>query len=151
MPTTEEQEQIYSLIPHRPPFLWMDRIILLDGEKIVAEKDIPFDLDLFSGHYPDYPLMPGVILCEAVFQAGAALISKIISTRPDDKSGVPVLTRIAGAKFKREVRPGDTILIEVSLKENVGPAWFMKGMVAIAGKVAVKVEFACAMTSISKS
>ncbi|MBU0484694.1 MAG: 3-hydroxyacyl-ACP dehydratase FabZ [Proteobacteria bacterium] len=139
-------EKIYELIPHRPPFLWLDRIIELNSERIVAEKDIPLELDIFSGHYPDHPIMPGVILCEAVFQAGAALISKKMINQPHASSRIPVLTRIVGAKFKREVRPGETIVIEASLKENVGPAWFMKGTITVGGKVAVKVEFACAMT-----
>jgi 3-hydroxyacyl-[acyl-carrier-protein] dehydratase len=87
-------------------------------------------------------------LCEAVFQAGAVFISEMMHREQADSDSlsksVPVLTRILGAKFKREVRPGDTIEIMVGLKEKVSSAWFMKGTVRIDGKIAVQVEFACA-------
>ncbi|MEA2115964.1 MAG: 3-hydroxyacyl-ACP dehydratase FabZ family protein [Thermodesulfobacteriota bacterium] len=139
-----DKDFITGRIPHRPPFLWLDRVLELTGESIRAEKTIPADLDIFKGHYPDYPLMPGVLLCEAVFQAGALLVGELLKGE-QDISGVPVLTRINGAKFKREVRPGDTIEIRAALKERLGPAWFLKGSVRVGGKVAVQVEFACAM------
>ena len=138
------REFIQERIPHRAPFLWLDRILELDETGIRAEKFLPEDLDVFQGHYPDYPIMPGVLLCEAVFQAGALLISETLRGKQEIK-GVPVLTRILGAKFKREVGPGDTIEIQAALKERVGPAWFMKGSVRVKGKVAVQVEFACAL------
>lgn len=145
---TQSSEFITSRIPHRPPFLWLDSIISLTAEEIVAEKAISADLDVFRGHYPDYPIMPGVLLCEAVFQAGALMISESLNNGKQETevpAGVPVLTRILGAKFKREVVPGDIITLTASLSEKVGPAWFMKGSVKVAGKVAVKVEFACTL------
>jgi 3-hydroxyacyl-[acyl-carrier-protein] dehydratase len=138
---------ILERIPHRPPFLWLDRVLEISGESIKAEKHIPQDLDIFQGHYPDYPLMPGVLLCEAVFQAGALLLSELMrseSASTAQQAAVPVLTRILGAKFKREVRPGDTLDITAHLVERLGPAWLMKGAVRVAGKIAVQVEFACA-------
>jgi len=143
---------ITDRIPHRPPFLWLDRVLEISGEKITAEKKIPEDMELFQGHYPDYPLMPGVLLCEAVFQAGALLIGEVHKKEQDSpagtlQKGMPVLTRILGARFKREVRPGDTVTVNVTLQEKVGPAWFMKGSVRVLGKVAVQVEFACALKS----
>lgn len=138
-------EEIYRKIPHRPPFLWVDRIVSLDAESIVTEKDIPADLDVFQGHYPEHPIMPGVLLCEAVFQSGALLISDILRQQEGPITGVPVLTRIRGAKFKREVGPGDRIQIEAKISEVVGPAWFLKGKVSVDGKKAVTVEFACAL------
>jgi 3-hydroxyacyl-[acyl-carrier-protein] dehydratase len=144
----KDSEFITSRIPHRPPFLWLDSIISLTNDEIVAEKEIAADLDVFNGHYPDYPIMPGVLLCEAVFQAGALLISESLNkdnNETEAPEGVPVLTRILGAKFKREVIPGDIITLTAALSEKVGPAWFMKGSVKVAGKVAVKVEFACTL------
>jgi 3-hydroxyacyl-[acyl-carrier-protein] dehydratase len=135
---------ITDRIPHRPPFLWLDRVLEVDNESIRAEKAIPADLEIFKGHYPDYPLMPGVLLCEAVFQAGALLIGELVKGN-EKITGVPVLTRINNAKFKREVRPGDTIEIRAALKEQLGSAWFLKGSVRVGGKIAVKVEFACAL------
>ncbi len=134
---------IQSRIPHRDPFLWLERITGLTATEITAETLIRADLDVFKGHYPDYPIMPGVLLCEAVFQAGALLISE--SIKDENWQGVPVLTRITSAKFKREVRPGDLITISATLKERLSSAWFMKGVVRIGGKVAVKVEFSCAL------
>ena len=137
---------IAERIPHRPPFLWLDRVVAIDEAAIRAEKTLPEDLDVFRGHYPGYPLLPGVLLCEAVFQAGAVLLSELLrqGTEAGDRGSVPVLTRIHGAKFKREVRPGDRLEIRAALVERLGPAWIMNGSVRVAGKVAVQVEFVCA-------
>ncbi len=145
-----DQHYLTSRIPHRAPFLWLDEIIDISEEGIRAKKTIPEDLDLFQGHYPDYPIMPGVLLCEAVFQAGAVYISELLHQQqqkgaPEHVGGIPVLTRILNAKFKREVGPGDTIEIAASLTERLGAAWFLKGNVRVRGKIAVQVEFACAL------
>ncbi len=133
---------IKETIPHRPPFLWLDRVVELSRQEIRAEKYLDPDLDIFRGHYPAYPLMPGVLLCEAVFQAGAVLIART-SEESGPAVGVPVLARIQGAKFKREVRPGETIAIEAKIKEKIGPAWFLRGVVRVGAKVAVQVDFSC--------
>ena len=141
---------IYNTIPHRPPFLWIDSIISFDAETIVTEKFIDPDLDIFAGHYPGYPLMPGVLLCEAVFQTGALFMANMLKKSENKYTGAknrtPVLTRITGAKFKREVKPGDTIRMHVSLDETLGNAWFFKGKVVVGGKTAVKVDFGCTLT-----
>ena len=141
--------EIYEAIPHRPPFLWIDSIISFDAETIVTEKFIAPDLDFFKGHYPNYPIMPGVLLCEAVFQTGALFMAKLLQEAGHTlESGgkTPVLTRIKAAKFKREVKPGDTIRMHVSLDENIGNAWFFKGKVLIGTKTAVKVDFGCTIS-----
>jgi 3-hydroxyacyl-[acyl-carrier-protein] dehydratase len=142
-----ELDGITRRIPHRPPFLWIDRVREISGGSIVAEKEIDADLDIFQGHYPEYPIMPGVLLCESVFQAGALLIGELIADEGNGmvNDGIPVLTRINGAKFKREIFPGDRIEIRAELKERVGTAWFLKGSVRCEGKVALTVEFACAL------
>ena len=141
-------EFILARIPHRPPFLWLDRVLEITHETIRAEKLVPPDLEIFQGHYPEYPLMPGVLLCEAVFQAGALLIGELLRKEPsvtgNAENSVPVLTRILGAKFKREVHPGDMLEISTTLVERMGPAWLLKGSVRVRGKMAVQVEFACA-------
>lgn len=142
------QQEVLDRIPHRPPFLWVDEIIECDTTTILTQKTIPVDLELFRGHYPDRPLMPGVLLCEAIFQSGALLMSYILESEKTDVTvGVPVLTRINGAKFKRMVYPGDTVQISVSLKETIGTVSFMKGTMRIDGKVAVQVDFSCAIAS----
>ena len=145
------REEIEQLIPHREPFLWVDRIMAISPEAIETEKDIPVELPIFAGHYPGNPLMPGVLLCEAVFQSGSLLIAKHLGAKLDAVGAAPVLTRILGAKFKRPVRPGETIRIQVKLTEQIGPAWFMSGTVLVNAKVAVKVEFACALAGLTKA
>jgi len=140
---------IYKAIPHRPPFLWVDSVISFDAETIVTEKFIAPDLDFFKGHYPGYPIVPGVLLCEAVFQTGALFMAKMLEkagNSSETSPKTPVLTRIKGAKFKREVKPGDTIRMHVTLDENIGNAWFFKGKVLVNNKTAVKVDFGCAIT-----
>ena len=138
---------ITALIPHRPPFLWIDRIISYEDGIMVTEKAIPADLDIFKGHYPEYPILPGVILCEALFQTGALLIARMLQDEPETKHAIPVLTRIGGARFKRPVGPGSIIQMQVNLKEKVASAWFLKGILRVKEKIAVQVDFSCTMTS----
>ena len=139
------ESEIYDHIPHRPPFLWVDRVLSIENETIEAEKYFPPDLEMYDGHYPHHPITPGVILCEAVFQAGALLISDLLKKDGKTMPGVPVLTRIYGARFKRTVNPGDTVRLVAQLKEVIGAAWLLKGKVIIDGKVAVSVDFGCTM------
>ena len=146
-----ELQEIYARIPHRPPFLWVDRIVDIKEGSITAEKYISSDLAVFKGHYPGYPLMPGVLICEAVFQAGAILMADTLARSNQDDSAsvsnaIPVLTRIYNAKFKRQILPGDTIQISVAVNEIIGPAWLLKRKVSVHNKVALKVEFGCTFT-----
>ena len=121
------EDYITERIPHRPPFLWLDRVVEISESSILAEKTIPEDLDLFQGHYPGYPLVPGVLLCEAAMQAGAVLLA----LRGDLAGGeaVPVATRLSDVKFKQMVRPGEMIRIEVTLNERLADAFFMSAKV----------------------
>jgi 3-hydroxyacyl-[acyl-carrier-protein] dehydratase len=141
-------EQITQLIPHRPPFLWVDRIISCDAGSITTEKFIDPDLEVFQGHYPENPIMPGVLLCEIIFQSGALLISKTAQSGTSETKEIPVLTRIENAKFKRPVLPGDTVQIQVTLKETISSVSFLKGTLKVSGKTAVQVVFACAFVAV---
>ena len=132
-------EEILNAIPHRPPFLFVDRIIEITDTKIKTTKEIMSDEPVFEGHYPGQPIMPGALICESIFQTGAILLSKMMG---GISGGVPVLTRINNAKFKNIVRPGNTMDIEAELVEKVSNAYFMKGKASVAGKTSVTVEFA---------
>ena len=138
-------ETVLASIPHRPPFLFVDRVIERGAETIVCEWDVRADAPFFEGHYPDHPLVPGVLLCESVFQAGAILCTS--SAGADEAESVPVLTRIGEARFKHMVVPGETLRIEVTLDERVASARFMTGRVTSAGRTVLRVQFAVALTS----
>ncbi len=140
-------KRITELIPHRDPFLWVDRIIDEESNLLVTEKDIPTDLDVFRGHYPERPILPGVLLCEAVFQSGALLIAKMDFGTRSGHRGMPVITKITNARFKRPVYPGDTLRIEVKLIETVSFAHFLKGTVKIGNKTALRIEFTATLIS----
>ena len=139
-----EIDEITRLIPHRPPFLWVDRIISCSSETIETEKHFPTDHEVFKGHYPGNPITPGVLLCEAIFQSGALLMATMASQQKS--SEIPVLTRIHAAKFKRSVLPGDTVSITVKIKEVISNVSILKGTLKVGGKTAVQIEFSCAMT-----
>ncbi|HWL09869.1 MAG TPA: 3-hydroxyacyl-ACP dehydratase FabZ [Planctomicrobium sp.] len=136
------REAIQQLIPHRDPFLWLDEVVELSPEKIVAHKRVPEDLDVFRGHYPHFPVLPGVLQCEAAFQAGAVLIA---SQFPPTDGQVPVVTRLNNVQFRKMVSPGQTLVLEVELTEKMTNAFFLKGKVSVDGKVCVRLEFACAL------
>lgn len=140
-PRSLTSEQIQEHIPHRPPFLWLDEVVEMDDQRIVARKKITADLDVFRGHYPGVPVLPGVLQCEAAFQAGAVLISTLM---PLSDGQVPVVTRLNNVQFRRMVRPGETIEMKVELTEKVANAFFLKGTVSVDGKVTTRLEFACA-------
>jgi 3-hydroxyacyl-[acyl-carrier-protein] dehydratase len=134
--------EIHECIPHRDPFLLVDEIVERDERRIVCRKTFRGDEYFYQGHYPNYPLTPGVLLCEAAMQAGAILLSRFVDP---GAGGVPVATRINDVRFKRMVLPGETIQMEVDLVERLSDAFFLKAKVSCAGKVAVRFEFACTM------
>jgi 3-hydroxyacyl-[acyl-carrier-protein] dehydratase len=131
------RQQILDAIPHRPPMLLLDDVVEWETEHIVCKKKFTGDEFFFQGHYPDFPLVPGVILCEAAMQAGAVLLSKHVTG-----DGVPVAGRLNDVKFKRMVRPGDTILLDVTLDERMGDAFFLSAKVTCDHKPAVTLNFA---------
>lgn len=139
-------EEIYKTIPHRPPFLFIDHIVEVTENGAVADRTIRDDEPHFEGHYPGNPLMPGVLLCEAVFQTAAVYMMKKYSSEVSSEgSKTPVLARIKEAKFKQMVRPGDTIRIETTFIETLSKFHFMRGKVTLNGKLALTVEFALAL------
>ncbi|MBM4444790.1 MAG: beta-hydroxyacyl-ACP dehydratase [Chloroflexi bacterium] len=135
-------EDVLRAIPHRPPFLFVDSIVELTPVKITTTRKVREDEDFFKGHYPGNPIMPGVLVCEAIFQSGAVLLAGAMA---GGGGGVPVLTRISNAKFRNMVKPGDTMEIEAEITERLGNACFLKGKASVDGKTAATVEFAVAM------
>ena len=143
MPTALTRDEIEQLIPHRDPFLWIDAVSEISNTKITAHKQIAAELDVFRGHYPRFPILPGVLQLEAAFQAGAILIAK---TQAVGAGQVPVVTRVNNTKFRHMVRPGDRLDIEVELTERLANAFFLTGKVSVGGQTTVRLEFACAAT-----
>ena len=144
------RDEICRLIPHRDPFLWIDEVVEESANALLARKFISPELDLFRGHYPGRPILPGVLLCEAAMQAGAVLIARqglsAGEAGPSLPAGrVPVATRINTVKFRQMVRPGDTLEIEVALTERLGDAFFLSARIKVAGKTAAQLEFACTL------
>lgn len=134
-------QQIENAIPHRPPMRLLDEIVEESDGKIVCRKTFREDDFFVQGHFPDYPLVPGVIQCECCLQAGAIVLS-----RHTPKSGVvPVATRLDNVRFKRMVRPGDTVEVEVELNDQVGSAYYLTGRVKLDGKVTCRLDFACSV------
>jgi len=134
------KQKIYDAIPHREPFLLVDEILEQSEDKIVCTKVFTGEEDFFAGHYPGFPLVPGVLLCEAAMQCGAILLSKKFA---DVEGKVPVATRLNNVRLKRMVRPGDLLRMEVTLDDKLSDAFFLTGKVTVEGKMAVRFEFAC--------
>lgn len=136
------EEEILKYIPHRHPFLLVDRILEHNGNTIKTQKQLRPDDLWFKGHYPGNPIMPGVLICESVFQSGAILMAKLA----EDKGvlaneNFPVITRINNVKLRHAVFPGDLMEMEVVLKEQVGPASYLTGQVRVGEKTVLTLEF----------
>lgn len=136
-------DDILNAIPHRGPMLLVDEIVERGEDTIRCRKTFREDEFFFQGHYPSQPIVPGVILCEATMQAGAILLSQFVTAG----SGVPVATRLNDVKFKKMIRPGDTIEMAVTLIERLADAFFLQAKVTCDGKVAVRFDFACTMAT----
>ena len=140
-------DDINRLIPHRPPFLFIDEIIEVSESGAKAGLHLSPEMPFFAGHYPGNPIMPGVLLCESVFQTGAVFLSKQIvgSEELNNDSSTPVLSRIRDARFKRMVKPGDELIISVSLVDTIGQFFNMRGEISNGEKVVMTVSFALAL------
>ena len=131
------REEILAAIPHRDPFLFIDDVVERSEKRIVCRKTWQPNEWFYTGHYPHFPVTPGVLLCEAAMQAGAVLIS---SQLPLD-AGVPVVARLQDVRFKRMVRPGETVMMEVEIKERVSDAFYMRARIHCEEQLAVRFEF----------
>jgi 3-hydroxyacyl-[acyl-carrier-protein] dehydratase len=140
-PTTMDIVEIMSLLPHRYPFLLIDRVVEMERKKrLVAIKNITINEPQFQGHFPDYPIMPGVLMVEAIAQAGGALL---LSEVPDRDSKLLLFTSIENARFRRPVTPGDQLRIEVTVLNWRTRAVKMLGNITVNGKLVCDATVMC--------
>ena len=141
--TSMDIHQILEYLPHRYPILLVDRVLdVVPGERITALKNVSMNEPFFPGHYPHHPVMPGVLIVEAMAQTAAILSFKTMGGKPDDKS-VYYFVGIDGARFKRPVSPGDQLIMEVSITANKRGMWKFAGQAKVDGQVACEAELIC--------
>jgi 3-hydroxyacyl-[acyl-carrier-protein] dehydratase len=145
MSTPIDIHGIMELLPHRYPFLLIDRVLSVDpGKSIVALKNVSINEPFFPGHYPHHPVMPGVLIIEAMAQA-AALISFCSPGSKPDENSVYYFVGIDGARFKRPVSPGDQLILKVEVLRNMRGLWKFSAVAEVDGQVAAVAELMCTM------
>lgn len=138
-------EKVTSLIPHRPPFLFVDEIVSETPDGLTATRTWRAAEEFYKGHYPGAPITPGVLLCEAVFQTGALFIARQAQRAGVDMhGGVPLLAKVDAVRFRNPVFPGETITIEVKRREQLSGFIMMSGSVKSGEKRILTLEFAVA-------
>lgn len=132
--------EIRALLPHRYPFLLVDRVTEIQpGQKLVAYKNVTINEPFFDGHFPGHPVMPGVLILEALAQASAILAYKSENMDPTQK--VTYLMGIDAAKFRKPVLPGDRLQLEVEVLRHKGMIWKQKGTATVDGVKVAEAEF----------
>ena len=140
--------RILSSLPHRYPFLLVDRVLELEkGKRIRALKNVTINEPFFTGHFPHRPVMPGVLMLEAMAQAAALLAFDMLGVVPDHKT-VYYFAGIDRARFKRPVEPGDQLILEVELDRMKAGIFKFKGLALVDGKVAAEGDLMCTMRRI---
>jgi 3-hydroxyacyl-[acyl-carrier-protein] dehydratase/UDP-3-O-[3-hydroxymyristoyl] N-acetylglucosamine deacetylase/3-hydroxyacyl-[acyl-carrier-protein] dehydratase len=141
-------EQIMRFLPHRFPFLLIDRVLdLTPRSSITALKNVTCNEQFFQGHFPEWKIMPGVLIIEAMAQAGAVLL---FSSIPDPETKFIVLSKIDRAKFKRMVVPGDQLRLEVQWTREKGRIWQMKGRALVDGDLAAEADIYATVLDVSE-
>jgi len=138
--TVLDINEIRDILPHRYPFLLVDRIVEMDAEHIVGIKNVTHNEPFFQGHFPDFPVMPGVLIVEAMAQAAGVLVLKTI---PDRHQKLVLLVAIENARFRRPVVPGDTLRMEMKVIKRKASVAKMAGVATVDGQVAAEAEVMC--------
>lgn len=137
---TMDVVEIQKLLPHRYPFLFVDRVVEFDKDKrLVAFKNVTFNEQFFMGHFPERPVMPGVLILEALAQACAILAYKSAALDPSEW-GVYLMS-IDNAKFRKPVVPGDRLTLTAEVVRHKGPVWKIRGIASVDGKDAAEADF----------
>lgn len=140
--------QIKELLPHRYPMLLVDKVVDWEaGKRITAIKNVTANEEFFNGHFPNKPVMPGVLMIEAMAQTAAILSFLTMEKKPDDKTLVYFLG-IDGARFKRPVGPGDQLVMEVEITKVARGIWKYQAKATVDGQLAVEGELMCTMRNI---
>jgi 3-hydroxyacyl-[acyl-carrier-protein] dehydratase len=140
--------EILKQLPHRYPFLLVDRVLDLEkGKSIKALKNVTINEPFFGGHFPHRPVMPGVLMLEAMAQAAAMLAFDAVGVTPDDKT-VYYFAGIDAARFKRPVEPGDQLIMDVTLERMKSGIFKFKGVTRVDGEVVCEAELMCTMRTI---
>jgi 3-hydroxyacyl-[acyl-carrier-protein] dehydratase len=143
--------QIKQYLPHRYPLLLVDRVIDWEsGQRITTIKNVTINEEFFNGHFPHKPVMPGVLMIEALAQSAALLAFLTMGQKPDDNA-VVYFVGIDGARFKRPVEPGDQLKMEVEILRQSRGIWKFSAKASVDGQLAVEAELMCTMRSISES
>ncbi|MCX2682630.1 3-hydroxyacyl-ACP dehydratase FabZ [Campylobacter sp. MIT 21-1685] len=133
--------QIQMVLPHRYPFLLVDRITeLKKGECVKGYKNISINEQIFIGHFPQHPIYPGVLILEGMAQTGGVLAFESMENKTDPKNKVVYFTGIDGAKFRNPVRPGDRLDYEMQVMKNRGSMWIFKGKAFVDGNLVAEAE-----------
>jgi len=132
--------EIREILPHRYPFLLVDRIVEMEAERIVGIKNVTCTEPFFTGHFPDFPVMPGVLIVEAMAQTAGVLVLKSI---PDRDSKLVLLVAIEYAKFRRPVVPGDQLRIEMTVLKKKASVAKMAGKATVDGVVVAEAQVMC--------
>ncbi len=140
--------EILEYLPHRYPFLLVDRVLSCEpGKDIVALKNVTINEPFFVGHFPHHPVMPGVLIIEALAQAAAILTLKTAGVKADNDS-IYYFVGIDGARFKKPVQAGDQLLLKVAITRQVRGIWKYSARAEVAGQLATEAELMCTMRSI---
>ena len=135
-------DAIREILPHRYPFLLVDRIEELETERVVGIKNVTVNEPFFTGHFPDYPVMPGVLIIEAMAQVAGVMV---LSGIPDRKNKLVLLAGVDGAKFRKPVRPGDQLRMEMKILRSKASIAKVSGIASVDGTVVAEAEMLCVL------